>query len=159
MIFDESASGLSRRSLVLGFLAETDFTAVQRARQCPVRCADVELVAAVLAQEEEVRQGGLDEEDGGDAEGELAMLGFVAKEVHTQEGADAAAGNGQPDESVFGDSPLTFLGLPFVDAVDEEGQYVDADEVDDEVSHGGTCAYKLEFTRLLIYQQQTVPLL
>ena len=78
----------------------------------------------------------MDKENGRDAEGELAVLGFVAEEVHSQEGADAAAGDGQPDEGVFGDAPLPFLGLPFVDAVDEEGQYVDADEVDDEVAHG-----------------------
>ena len=82
--------------------------------------------------QDEIGQGGLDKEDGGDAEGELAVLGFVAEEVHSQEGADAAAGDGQPDEGVFGDAPLPSPGLPFIDSVDEEGQYVDADKVDDE---------------------------
>ena len=77
----------------------------------------------------------MDEEDGGDAKGELAVLGFVAEEVHAHEGADAAAGNGQPDEGVFGDAPLPSPGLPFVDAVDQEGQDIDADEVDDEGAH------------------------
>ena len=99
----------------------------------------------MLAQEEEVGQGGLDEEDGGDAEGELAVLAFVAEEVHAQEGADAATGDGQPDEGVFGDAPLPSDGLPFVDAVDEEGQDVGADKVDDEVSHGVNYADKREF--------------
>ena len=64
------------------------------------------------------------------------MLGLVAEEIHAQEGADAAAGDGQPDEGVFGDAPLPFPGLPFVNAVDEEGQDVYADEVDDKVTHG-----------------------
>ena len=63
------------------------------------------------------------------------MLGFVAEEVHSQEGADAAAGDGQPDEGVFGDAPLPSPGLPFVDAVDEESQDIDADNVDDEAAH------------------------
>ena len=40
------------------------------------------LVGAVLPNKEEVGHGGLDQEDGGDAEGELAVLGFVAEEVH-----------------------------------------------------------------------------
>ena len=64
----------------------------------------------------------MDEENGGDAEGELAVLGLVAEEVHAQESTDAAAGDSQPDEGVFGDAPLPSPGLPFVDAVDEEGQ-------------------------------------
>ena len=90
----------------------------------------------------------MDDEDGGDAKGKLAVLGFVAEDVHAQEGADAAAGDGQPDEGVLRDAPLPSDGLPFVDALNLKGQDVDADEVDDEVAHGGTCADKLEFKRL-----------
>ena len=78
----------------------------------------------------------MDNENGGDSEGELAVLGLVTEEVHTQEGTDAAAGNGQPNEGVFRDAPLPSPGLPFVDAVEQEGQDVDADKVDDEVAHG-----------------------
>ena len=84
---------------------------------------------SILPQKKEVSQGSLDKEDGGDAEGELAVLGLVAEEVHSQEGADAAAGDGQPDEGVFGDAPLPSPSLPFIDAVDQEGQDVEADEV------------------------------
>ena len=85
---------------------------MQRAgAQVPSPMCCLKLVGAVLAQEEEVGQGGLDEEDGGDA------------------------GDGQPDEGVFGDASLPSDGLPFVDAVDEEGQDVDADEVDDKGTH------------------------
>ena len=42
-------------------------------------------------------------------------------------------------------APLPSPGLPFVDAVDEEGQDVGADKVDDEVSHGVNYAEKCEF--------------
>ena len=99
-----------------------------------------------LSKEKVVGQGSLDEEDGGDSEGEFAVLRFVAEEAHAQEGADAAAGNGQPDEGVFGDAPLPSPGLPFVNAVDQEGQDIDADEIDNEVSHGGNCTEKWEFS-------------
>ena len=88
-----------------------------------------------LLKEEEIDQSGLSKEDGGNAKGELAVLGLVAEDVHPQEGADTAAGDGQPDEGVFRDAPLPSPGLPFIDAVDQEGQDVDADEVDDEVAH------------------------
>ena len=90
----------------------------------------------------------MDEENGGDAEGELAVLGLVAEEVHAQESTDAAAGDSQPDEGVFGDAPLPSPGLPFVNAVDQEGQDIDADELDNEVSHGGNCTEKWEFNSL-----------
>lgn len=52
------------------------------------------MVEMVLPEEEEIGQSCLDEQDDGDAEGELAVLGFVAEEVHAQQGADAAAGDG-----------------------------------------------------------------
>ena len=45
----------------------------------------------LLPQKEEVSQRALDKEDDGDAEGELAVLGFVAEKVQSQEGADTAA--------------------------------------------------------------------
>ena len=59
-----------------------------------------------------------------------------------------------PDESVFGDAPLPFPGLPFIDAVDEEGYDVDADKVDYEVVHGGTCADKV--TMFVIQMKNTL---
>ena len=77
----------------------------------------------------------MDQEDSRDAEGELEVLGLVTEEIHAQEGADAAADDGQPDEGIFRDAPLSSLGLPFVDTVNEEGQDVDADEEKGDVAH------------------------
>ena len=76
------------------------------------------------------------------------MLGLVAEEVHSQEGADAAAGNGQPDEGVFRDAPLPSPGLPFVDTVDQEGRDIDADKVDDEVVRGGKLIREIGINRV-----------
>ena len=73
----------------------------------------------------------------GNAESELLVLGFVTEEVHAQESADAAAGDGQPDKGFFRDAQKKKNSIPFVDAVDEEGHNVDADEVNDEVAHSG----------------------
>ena len=63
------------------------------------------------------------------------MLGFMMEQVHAQECADAAAGNGQPNERVFRYAPLPSPGLPFVDAVEQEGQDIDADKVVNEFAH------------------------
>ena len=41
---------------------------------------------------------GLHKNNDGNAESELLVLGFVTEEVHAQESADAAAGDGQPDK-------------------------------------------------------------
>lgn len=87
--------------------------------------------------QEKIDYDGLHKNNGGNAESELLVLGFVTEEVHAQESADAAAGDGQPDKGILGDAPLPSPGLPFVDAVDEEGHNVDADEVNDEVAHSG----------------------
>ena len=87
--------------------------------------------------QEKIDYDGLHKNNGGNAESKLLVLGFVTEEVHAQESADAAAGDGQPDKGILGDAPLPSPGLPFVDAVDEEGHNVDADEVNDEVAHSG----------------------
>ena len=63
------------------------------------------------------------------------MLGFVTEQEHAQECADAAAGDGQPDEGVFRDAPLPSPGLPFVDAVQQESQDVNADKEVNEFAH------------------------
>lgn len=71
----------------------------------------------------------MDNEDGGDAEGELSFLRFVPEEAHPQECADAAAGDRHPDEGRLRYAPLPAAGLPFVDPEDKEGQDIDADEI------------------------------
>ena len=87
-----------------------------------------------LSQEEEVSQDGLDNEDGGDAEIEFALLRFVPEEEHPQECADAASCDRHPDEGRFRYAPLSAAGLPFVDSEDKECQDIDADEIYDDCS-------------------------
>lgn len=89
-----------------------------------------------LAQEKEPGQDGLGDKDGRNAQVELPLLCFVPEEIHAKKRADAAADNGQPDEGVLRDAPLPLPGLPLVNPEDQEGQKIDADEIDDECSHG-----------------------
>ena len=87
-------------------------------------------------QEEKPGQDGLGKEDGGNAEVELPFLRFVPEEIHPHERADAAAGDGHPDERTLRDAPLPSTGLPLVNPEDQEGQDIDADEVYEECSQG-----------------------
>ncbi len=75
-------------------------------------------------------------EDGGDAQVELPLLRFVPEEIHSHERADAAAGDGHPDEGFFRDAPFSSTGLPLVNPEDQEGQDIDADDVYEECSQG-----------------------
>ena len=50
-------------------------------------------------------------------------------EFHAEEGSDAAAGNGYPDEARLGDTPFVMARLPFVNAVQEERGYINSREV------------------------------
>ena len=76
------------------------------------------------------------EKDGGNAESKLLVLGFVAEEVHAQESADAAAGDGHPDERILRDTPFPSTSLPLINPEDKESQDIDADEVYEECSQG-----------------------
>ena len=87
-------------------------------------------------QEEKPGQDGLGKEDGGNAEVELPFLRFVPEEIHPHERADAAAGDGHPDERTLRDAPLPPARLPLVNPEDQEGQDIDADEVYEECSQG-----------------------
>ena len=89
-----------------------------------------------LSQEEKPGQNGLGKEDGGDAEVEFPLLRFVPEEIHPHERADAAAGDGHPDERTLRDAPLPPARLPLVNSEDQEGQDIDADEVYEECSQG-----------------------
>ena len=60
----------------------------------------------------------------------------AVKEVHAQKRADASADDGQPEEGVLRNAPLPLPGLPLVNPEDQEGQEIDAGEIDDECSHG-----------------------
>ena len=90
-------------------------------------------------QEEKPGQDGLGEKDGGDAEVEFPLLRFVPEEIHPHERADAATGDGHPDERILRDAPLPPTGLPLVNPEDQEGQDIDADEVYEECSQGCQC--------------------
>ena len=102
-----------------------------------------------LSQEKEPGQDGLGQEDGRDAEVELPLSRFVPEKVHPHECAYAAADDGQPDEGVLRNAPLPPPGLPFVDPEDQESQEIDADEIDEECSHGCPGDAPVEFVILL----------
>ena len=89
-----------------------------------------------LSQEEKPGHDGLGKEDGGDAEVEFPLLCLVPEEIHPHERADAAAGDGHPDERTLRDAPLSPARLPLVNPEDQEGQDIDADEVYEECSQG-----------------------
>ena len=75
-------------------------------------------------------------EDGGDAEIEFPFLRFVPEEIHPHERADAAAGDGHPDERILRDTPFPSTSLPLINPEDKESQDIDADEVYEECSQG-----------------------
>ena len=61
----------------------------------------------------------------GNADVELGVLRLVAPCFYAEPCADAAAEEGEQDESGFGDAPLRFLGFALVDAVGDEGDEVE----------------------------------
>ena len=60
---------------------------------------------------------------------ELFVAGLVAEEAHGEEGGWGTTEEGKEDESGFGDAPTVMASLVFVEAVKEEGQEVDCEEV------------------------------
>ena len=78
----------------------------------------------------------LHKEDGGDSVAEFFMEGFVAEEVHGEEGGGGATEHGKEEQRGFGDAAgETFVlmsiadGFPFVDTIGEECQQIDREEV------------------------------
>ena len=59
-------------------------------------------------------QSDLGDEDGGDAQGEFQVPGFVPEGVHPQQCADAAAEERRADQGPLGDAPAVFLCLDLV---------------------------------------------
>ena len=76
------------------------------------------------------------EKDGGNAEVELPLLRFVPEEIHPHERAEAAAGDGHPDERILRNAPFPSTSLPLINPEDKESQDIDADEVYEECSQG-----------------------
>ena len=69
--------------------------------------------------------GELEEEDGREAEAEFGVLGLMVPDFHSEQGPDAATGDGYPEQACLGDAPFIALRLPFVDAVQEKRGNVD----------------------------------
>ena len=73
--------------------------------------------------------GYLQQEDGREAEAEFVVLGLMVPDFHSEQGTDAAAGDGYPEQACLGDAPLVALRLPFVNAVQEKRGYVNSREI------------------------------
>lgn len=86
-------------------------------------------VSQASKEEDESEDGEVQEEDEGHPVAELIVAGLVAEEIHGEEGGRGAAEEGKEDESGFGDTPTAMSSLVFVEAVKEEGQEVDCEEV------------------------------
>ena len=64
------------------------------------------------------------------------VLGLVTPGAHTNPRTDAATQQGQPQQRLLGDAPGVLLGLPFVEAVDEEGGDIERNKgVEQGLSH------------------------
>ena len=87
--------------------------------------------AWLLLRDDEVYKEDLRQQDQGEADPELLVPGLVVEEVHAEKCPYAASDDGQQDERILGNAPPTFFGLPFVHAVDQEGQDIDNDKVND----------------------------
>ena len=80
---------------------------------------------------DEIGQGHLGQEYQREADGELLVLGLVVENAHAQQGADAAAEHGKQDQRRLRDAPFALPGLPLVEAIGQEGQEVDSDQIID----------------------------
>ena len=75
---------------------------------------------------------------------ELRVLGFMVPHAHSQPRTAAAANGRHSQQHAFGNPPPRPLRLPLVDAVQEEGEEVDGEEVKDE--EGGDVTHDLCFS-------------
>ena len=74
----------------------------------------------------------MEDEDEREAEAELVMLGLVMPDFHAEESPDAASQKGNGEEAGFRDTPFVMPRLPFVNAIQEERDYVYHREVEQE---------------------------
>lgn len=89
------------------------------------------LNAWLLLRDDEVHKQDLRQQDQREADPELLVPGLVVEEVHAEKSPYAASDDGQQDECVLGNAPPSLFGLPFVHAVNQEGQDIDNDKVND----------------------------
>ena len=76
--------------------------------------------------------GKVEDEDEREAEAELVMLGLVMPDFHAKKGAETATQEGNGKEAGFRDTPFVMPRLPFVNAIQEERDYVYHREVEQE---------------------------
>lgn len=93
--------------------------------------------ACFLFAEQQADEDYLCGEDGRNSVAELLVEGFVAEEVHGQEGGGGAAEGGEEEQRGLGDATRLALaslaiadGLPLVETVGEEGQQVDRHKIE-----------------------------
>ena len=85
-----------------------------------------------LVAEVEDKGGKLQEQDDGDADGELVLLGFVVEQSHCPNCGDATADDSEEDKHRLRHSPAVVTGFPFVETVDDECRNVDNQEIKDQ---------------------------
>ena len=74
--------------------------------------------------------GEVEEEDEGKAEAEFEMLGFMMPEFHAEKGTEAAAKEGNGDETGFRDTPFVMTRFPFINTIEEESNKVNCCKID-----------------------------
>ena len=71
-------------------------------------------------------------EDEREAEAELVMLGLMVPDFHAEKGSETTSQKGNGEEAGFRDTPFVVPRLPFVNAIQEERDYVYHREVEQE---------------------------
>jgi hypothetical protein len=76
--------------------------------------------------------GKVEAEDEREAVAETGMLGLVMPYFHAEKSTDTAAQEGNGEETGFRDTPFVMPRLPFVNAIQEERDYVYRREAEQE---------------------------
>jgi len=76
--------------------------------------------------------GEVEDENEREAITETGMLGLVMPDFHAEKGTEAAAKESDGEKTCFRDTPFVMPRLPFVDAIQEERDYVYSREVEQE---------------------------
>ena len=115
------------------FLIRSTFPPFCRADVTPSTKSDGEDVVVWLPQENRKRQRQVKTEELDSFFMLYRLIGLVNNRGLTQEKEPGQDGLGDKDGR---NAPLPLPGLPLVNPEDQEGQKIDADEIDDECSHG-----------------------
>lgn len=88
-------------------------------------------MGAIFLLQKNEAYGNLNCQDGGDAQIEFGMAGFVAAGIHPQPGADAAAQGSDGEEGGLGNPPALFAGLFLVYVHKQETQRIDYKQIEE----------------------------